>query len=172
MQTQTFNNEKSPDTKLFIKMVLDGWETHNARCKKMLEALTDEQLFSETAPGRNRGIYLAGHLLAVSDAMLPLLGFCDRLYPHLEQLFLSSPDRSVAELPSTVELKQYGDEINARLSYYINQLLPGEWFEKHTAVSDEDFALEPHRNRLNVMINRTNHMSYHLGQLAYLIKKE
>jgi len=36
------------------------------------------------------------------------------------------------------------------------------------AVSDEDFSKEPHRNKLNVIINRTNHMSYHLGQLILL----
>jgi hypothetical protein len=46
-----------------------------------------------------------------------------------------------------------------------------EWFNKHTAVSAEDFAKEPHRNKLNVIVNRTNHTSYHLGQLVYLVKK-
>jgi hypothetical protein len=32
-------------------------------------------------------------------------------------------------------------------------------------VSDEDFAKDPGRNRLAVVPSRTNHMSYHLGQI-------
>jgi hypothetical protein len=35
-------------------------------------------------------------------------------------------------------------------------------------VSPEDFAKEPHRNRLNVLISRTNHMANHIGQLLLL----
>ncbi|MEP7142494.1 MAG: DinB family protein [Ferruginibacter sp.] len=170
-QTQTFNNESSIDKKLFIKMVVDAWETYNKRFNKLLDSLTDEQLLSETAPGRNTGIYLAGHLVAVHDAMLPLLGFGEKLYPQLEQIFLSNPDKSGLEMPSINELKKYRDDVNAKLSVHINQLQPGEWFTKHASVSAEDFAKEPHRNKLNLVINRTNHLSYHLGQLAYLVKK-
>ncbi|MEO5890587.1 MAG: DinB family protein [Ferruginibacter sp.] len=171
MQTQTLTNEKSPDTKLFIKMALDAWETYNTRFNKLVDNLTDEQLLSEVSPGRNRGIYLLGHLVAVHDAMLPLFGFGEKLYPQLESMFLSSPDKSVKELPSISELKKYRDEINAKLSTHITQLQPEQWFEKHAAVSAENFAKEPHRNKLNLLINRTNHLSYHLGQLAFLVKK-
>jgi hypothetical protein len=42
------------------------------------------------------------------------------------------------------------------------------WFAKHNAVSAEDFAKEPHRNKLNVLITRTIHQGYHLGQMNYL----
>ena len=152
-------------------MVLDAWETYTKRFNKLLDTLTDEQLLSETAPGRNRGIYLVGHIVAVNDAMLPILGFGEKLYPQLEQVFLTNPDQSGLEMPSIGELKKYRDEINAKLSYHIGQLQPAEWFTKHEAVSTEDFAKEPHRNKLNILINRTNHLSYHLGQLAFLVKK-
>jgi hypothetical protein len=47
-------------------------------------------------------------------------------------------------------------------------LQPAEWFNRHTVVSEADFEKEPHRNKLNLLINRTNHLSYHLGQLIYL----
>jgi hypothetical protein len=50
----------------------------------------------------------------------------------------------------------------------INALTPDEWFQKHTAVTSEDFAKEPHRNRLNIVVTRTSHLSYHLGQLVLL----
>jgi hypothetical protein len=41
-----------------------------------------------------------------------------------------------------------------------------DWLKKHTAVSDEDFVKDPTRNRLAILMNRTNHASYHLGQAA------
>jgi hypothetical protein len=42
--------------------------------------------------------------------------------------------------------------------------------QKHTAVSDADFAKEPHRNRLSVVLNRAGHVQYHLGQLVWFKK--
>ncbi len=149
-------------------MVLDEWEKQNTRFNKLLDTLTHELLLSEVAPGRNRGIYLAGHLIAVNDAILPMLGFGEKLYPQLEKIFLASPDKSGLEMPSIDELKKYRDEINAELSHRIGRLQPEEWFTKHASVSTGDFAKEPHRNKLNILINRTNHLSYHLGQLAFL----
>jgi len=41
---------------------------------------------------------------------------------------------------------------------------------KHTSVSEEDFAKEPHRNRLNVLTTRTTHLASHYGQLIFLKK--
>ncbi len=35
-------------------------------------------------------------------------------------------------------------------------------------VSDEDFEKEPHRNKLNIIVTRTSHLSYHTGQLILL----
>src|SRR4051812_22953390 len=105
MQTQTQTTE-NVDTKVFIKMVLDAWQSHNKRFDKMLDSLTDEQLFAETAPGRNTGIYLAGHLVAIHDAMLPLLGFGEKLYPKLEEIFITEPDKSGLEMPSIAELRK------------------------------------------------------------------
>jgi hypothetical protein len=32
-------------------------------------------------------------------------------------------------------------------------------------------AKEPHRNRLNVLLGRMNHLSFHRGQLILLTKK-
>ena len=47
-----------------------------------------------------------------------------------------------------------------------------ELIEKSTAIlnnaTDEDFAKEPARNKLSVLLNRTNHLAYHLGQLRLL----
>ena len=39
-----------------------------------------------------------------------------------------------------------------------------QWLERHSSVSEEDFAKEPLRNRLAMMLSRTNHVSMHVGQ--------
>jgi hypothetical protein len=171
MQTQTANSGTTTQKTVFIKMALSAWDTYNGRVNKLLDTLTDEELLAETAPGRNRGIYLIGHLVAVSDGLFPILGFGERLYPELDKIFLESPDKPGTEMPSINELKQYWKNVNAMLADHISQGTEDEWFTRHNNVSEEDFAKEPHRNKLNIIINRTNHTSYHLGQLMYLGKK-
>ena len=106
MQTQTSLNENIPANSVLIKMVLDAWGVQNTRFNKLLDTLTEEELLSAVAPGRNSGIYLAGHLVAVNDAMLPLLGFGEKLYPQLETIFLSNPDHSGLGMPAIGELKK------------------------------------------------------------------
>jgi len=155
---------------LIIKMALDSWNTYVSRGDKLLNGLSDEQLEEEVAPGRNSGIYLLGHLTAVHDALFPLLGMGEKLYPLLEDIFLRNPDRSGIEKPSARELRDSWKEVNNKISEHFNQFTLDEWFQKHAAISNEDFEKEPHRNRLNVLLNRTNHLAYHLGQLVFLKK--
>ena len=159
------------NTALIIKSATDSWFQQISRIDKLMDSFTDEQLESEIAPNKNRGIYLLGHLAAVHDRMLPLLNFGDQLYPQLENIFLTNPDRAIIDIPLTSELRKYWKTVNEMLASYIDRLQPEEWLHKHTAVSEEDFKKEPHRNRLNVLLNRTNHASYHFGQLALLKKK-
>jgi DinB superfamily len=158
----------TPQQELFIKMVLLAWDGQNNNLHKFLASFTAEQLAKETAPGKNTGIYLLGHLIAVSDSMLPLLGFGERLFPALENVFIKSPDKSGLEKPSVTELKGYLQAVNAKLAEHFQSTTPVAWFGKHTVVSEEDFAKEPYRNKLNIIITRTHHMAYHLGQMALL----
>src|ERR1700722_10945583 len=151
-----------------VKVVLDMWNGRIKDANELIDGLTDEQLMTEVAPGRNRGVYLLGHLTAVHDRMLPLLDFEKQQYPQLNDIFLSKPDKAVAEIPSAKELRAYWKNVNTKLTNHFNKLTPDEWFQKHTSVSAEDFAKEPHRNRLNVVLGRTNHMSGHVGQLVFL----
>jgi hypothetical protein len=153
---------------LFVQMALMSWQTQNARVDDLLNKLPDEQLMNETAPGRNRGVYLLGHLAAVNDGLFKILGIAERLHPELDDVFLNTPDKAGQSMPTIEELKKYWKEINAALTDKFNTMQPQEWFEKHTAVSAEDFAKEPYRNKLNVLLNRTAHQSYHLGQMNYL----
>ena len=171
MSTSLTTNESAGTKTVFIKMALSAWDTYNARVNKLLDTLSDEQLTADTAPGRNSGIYLLGHLIAVNDGLFPILGFGERLYPQLDKVFVESPDKSGLEMPSLNELKGYWKKVNAKLTDHIIRMPEDEWFTRHTKVSEDDFAKEPHRNKLNIIINRTNHTSYHLGQLIYLAKK-
>ena len=160
-----------PQEELFIKMVLDAWHTQVRYADDLFNSLSDDQLLGEIAPGRNRGIYLLGHLTAVHDRMLPLLGLGDQRYPNLYKPFVESPDKTETELHSAEDLRNYWKETNNLLSEHFAKLSFTEWFQKHNAVSETDFAKEPHRNKLNVVINRTNHLANHLGQLLLLKKK-
>lgn len=153
---------------LFIKMVLDRWNGAIKNFEATLNALTDEQLQKEIAPGKNRGIYLLGHLVAVHDDMIVLLDMGDKLFPALNEPFIKSPDKSVADLPPAKELREAWNKMNETLAQKFNSMQPDDWFQKHTAVSAEDFEKEPHRNKLNIIITRTTHLTYHTGQIVLL----
>lgn len=157
---------------VFIKMVLDAWHTHIKRTDELFDSLSNDQLMQEIAPRRNRGIYLLGHLAAVHDRISPLLEIGNSLYPELWDPFVQKPDKEVTELPATQTLRGYFKKINMDLAGNISSLSHEAWFQKHTAVSVEDFAKEPHRNKLNIIVNRTNHLANHLGQLLLLKSKD
>ena len=158
------------EKQVIVKSVLDLWHSRIQAADNLFMALTDEQLQHEVAPGKNRGIYLLGHLIGVHDKMLSLLNFEEQLYPQLEGVFLSKPDKAVSEIPSASDLRLYWKNVNEKLATHFAHLKAEEWFEKHRSVSSEDFVKEPHRNRLNVVLGRTSHLAYHLGQLALLKK--
>jgi DinB family protein len=153
---------------LFVKMAMQGWQVNIRRADDLFNKLPEERFLKEVAPGRNTGIYLLGHLIAVHDRMLPLLGLGEVLYPQLEKPFLATPDKSGLDFPALPELKHYWAEVNKKLEEGFNTMSPEEWFQRHTAVPVEEFANEPHRNKLNILLNRTSHLSYHLGQLVLL----
>lgn len=151
-----------------LKMIFDRWNASIKSCDTLLDAISDEQLQKEIAPGKNRGIYLLGHLIAVHDDMLVLLDMGDKLYPELYEPFIKSPDKAISQLPAAAELRACWTNQCAVMKQKFDNLQPEAWFEKHTAVSAEDFAKEPHRNKLNIILTRTTHLQYHLGQLVLL----
>ena len=155
---------------ILVKMVLDAWYSKLKSGDVLFDQLSDEQLQNEVAPNRNRGIYLLGHLTGVHDMMLPLLNLGEQLYPQLKEGFIDQPDKSATEIVTASELRQYWKNVNAALENHFNKFGPDDWFQKHNSVSVEDFNQEPHRNKLNVLISRTNHLSYHLGQMVFLKK--
>jgi len=92
-----------------------GWKSNVERADKLFGALSPEQLEKEVAPGKNRLIYLLGHLAAVNDGLLPLLGIGERLHPEFDVMFLSNPDKSIQLTVSGQSLKGAWQEINRKL---------------------------------------------------------
>lgn len=162
------NNRYNMSNQLVNEMVLKSWFSTIRRTDKIFDSLSDEEMKNKVAPKRNRGIYLLGHLAAVHDMMLPLLGLGETQFPELTSTFIRTPDNAENEKFTVTELREYWKSANANLAKQFENLSMEDWLEKHTSVSDADFAKEPHRNRLNVILSRTNHLSYHLGQLTLL----
>jgi uncharacterized damage-inducible protein DinB len=151
-----------------IQQVVNAWTTQNKNVTDFFTKYPDEAYLKEVATGRNRAVYLLGHLIASNDGILPLFGIGEKLFPQYEDIFSKNPDKTVADIPSVVKLKADWEKLNTTLTDHFNKMTPADWFSKHTAVSEEDFAKDPLRNKLNVLIGRTNHQSYHRGQLNLL----
>lgn len=155
----------TPDQAL-AATALQAWRQQIERAQALFLPLTDAQLAAEIAPGKNRLVYLFGHLIAVHDGMLPILGIGPRLHPELDAPFLEGADRSAADLPSAADLRRLWTEVHDRLRVALDGFSAADWVQKHTVVSAADFASNPLRNRLAVLLNRTAHVAYHLGQCA------
>ena len=149
-----------------IATVVSSWKQIVNRLDERLTSLGDEQLQKQVAPNKNRLFYLFGHLTAVHDRMLPLLGIGERLHPELDEAYISNPDRSISDPFSAADLKHAWSEVNAAITSAVEKFSADDWLKKHTAVSDEDFSKDPTRNRLAVFLSRTNHASFHTGQMA------
>ncbi len=157
--------------KSLIDSALRGWKSNVEQAAKLFGSLSPEQLEQEVAPGKNRLIYLWGHLAAVNDRLLPLLGIGDRLHPEFDGMFISNPDKSVQLTVSGQSLKAAWQEINQKLWEGIAKLSASDWAQRHTAASEQDFEREPHRNRFGVLLGRTAHLAYHVGQAALAQRK-
>jgi len=149
---------------IFVALGLKTWNTQIDRADKLFGGLSSEEILREIAPGKNRLLYLWGHLTAVHDAMLPLLSLGERLHPEFDAAFVSNPDKSRADIPSHEQVRQAWNVVNPELRKGFDKMSWSDWVRKHSAVSEEDFAKDPSRNRFAILLSRTNHLSYHLGQ--------
>ncbi len=97
----------------YIALGLKVWKAQIERADKLFGSLSYEEVQREIAPGRNRLLYLWGHLTAIHDAMLPLLGLGERLHPEFDAAFVSNPDKSQAATPSHEQVRQAWNAVNA-----------------------------------------------------------
>src|SRR6266849_8509939 len=154
----------------YVALGLKMWKTQLERADKLFGSLSSEEVLREIAPGRNRLLYLWGHLTATHDAMLPLLGMGERLHPEFDVAFVSNPDKSQANIPSHEEVRQAWNVVNAELWKGFEKMSSSDWVQRHSAVSEEDFAKDASRNRFSILLSRTNHLSYHVGQAVLGLK--
>jgi len=153
-----------------VALGLKVWKSQIDRADKLFGTLSSEEVLQEIAPGRNRFLYLWGHLTAIHDAMLPLLGMGERLYPEFDAAFVSNPDKSQAAIPSHEQVRQAWTTVNGELLKGLEKMSWPDWLQRHAAVSEEDFAKDASRNRFSILLSRTNHLSYHLGQAVLGLK--
>ena len=156
-------------TRILVNMALKAWSQQVGRAEKFFDAQLDEDFSKEIAPGKNRISYLMGHLVASNDSMMTLFGFGPRLFPSYDDIFSKNPDRALPQPPVT-DVRVAWRELHSTLAKHFDSLTVNEWLDKHTAMTEEDLHNEPTRNKLSVMISRTNHVAYHMGQLV-LVKK-
>src|ERR1700736_4225631 len=119
--------------KSLIDSALRAWRFNVERAEELFGGLSPEQLEREVAPGKNRLIYLWGHLAAVNDRLLPFLGIGDRLHPEFDGMFISSPDKSVPLTVSGQSLKAAWQEINQNLREGFSKLSASGWGERKRA---------------------------------------
>jgi hypothetical protein len=155
----------------YVALALKVWKAQIERADKLFGSLSAEEVQREIAPGRNRLLYLWGHLTAIHDAMLPLLGLGERLHPEFDAAFVSNPDKVHAAAPSHEQVRQAWNTVNSDLRKGIEGMAWSDWLQRHTAVSEEDFAKDTSRNRFAVLLSRTSHLSYHLGQAVLGLSK-
>jgi len=110
--------------------------------------------------------YLLGHLTAVHDRMIATLRIGERLHSELDDAFIVKSDKTDLddELPAGA-LRKAWREVNDKLTAAMEKLSAEEWLERHDSVSPEDFAKQPERNRLAVLLSRTTHAAMHEGQM-------
>jgi hypothetical protein len=154
----------------YVALGLKVWKAQIEQAGKLFGNLSSEEVLREIAPGRNRLLYLWGHLTAIHDAMLPLLGLGERLHPEFDAAFVSNPDKSQAGIPSHDQVRRAWNVVNARLWEGFEKMSWSDWLGRHTAVSEEDFARDASRNRFAILLSRTNHLAYHLGQAVLGLK--
>jgi len=151
-----------------ITQVINNWKGQNKAVTSFINKYEDSAYLKEVAAGRNRAVYIFGHLIVASDNLLPMFGLGDPLFPSFSELFSKHPDRTFADIPTIAELRQSWETVNNTLTAHFDNMPITDWLSRHTRVSEEDFALDPLRNKLNVLISRTIHEGYHLGQLTLL----
>jgi hypothetical protein len=94
---------------LFVTTVVTSWRQIINRLDERLASLDDEQLQKQVAPNKNRLFYLLGHLTAVHDHMLPLLGIGERLHPELDEAYLTNPDQTTSDPLAAADLLNRND---------------------------------------------------------------
>jgi uncharacterized damage-inducible protein DinB len=161
---------ENQQTAQVIRQIINFWEANNKNITNFFNKHTNDVYAGQVAPGRNSGTYLLAHLVAVSDGLFTILGLGERIYPELE-IFVGESESNITYTANIVELKAKWETVNSKLAAAFAEKTPEWWLDRHMSVSEADFALDPNRNKLNVLLSRASHENYHRGQLVFLNEK-
>ncbi|TWV94727.1 DinB family protein [Chitinophaga pinensis] len=150
-----------------ISQVLRNWDNEVAHVNRMFNKYPDEIYMQQVAPGRNSAWYILGHLAATTDAMLPQSFAGELIYPDIAP-FLYTSEKTLSVKANIQYLRRCWVDITNHFSKETRRFSSSEWMQRHALTSQEDFARDPGRNRLNLLMSRTAHLRYHLGQIALL----
>jgi uncharacterized damage-inducible protein DinB len=135
----------------FSQIALHHWNSYNKRAAKTLEQLTDSKFNTEILPGGNTPSWILGHLAATHDHLFPLFGLGDLRYPELQEMYVHNHAHPQKTPFSKEELLKVWKDIDGQLDKVLSAYTAEQWLQPHTSVSEEDFAIEPHRNKLNAL---------------------
>ncbi|WPU94673.1 DinB family protein [Mucilaginibacter sabulilitoris] len=150
-----------------INQVLGFWQTNNNHISALFDKHADETYLERVAPGRNTGMYILGHLIAVSDDIFYTLGLGNTMFPELAK-YLGESEANIDHEYSIADLKNKWEAVNKKLMMDFSSQTTDWWLGRHMRVSEADFAADPSRNKLSVLLSRASHESYHGGQLIFL----
>ncbi len=149
-----------------IETCLLQWDTYNRLMQKMMDAVSVQDFNAPVVPNGNSPSWLFGHLADIDDKLLELFGIRSRLFPELEKIYHHERGTNQTGHLSKEELATKWKAITSELDRAFKAWSESDWMGRHTAVSEEDFKKEPHRNKLNVILGRVSHKASHLGQVA------
>ena len=153
-----------------LDICLLQWDTYNRRIQKTLETISEDNFRASIVTGGNSPSWLMGHLADTDDVLLELFGIRKRMFPELATLYHHERGTNQTGHLTKEELKAKWNSILNELDLAFKSMRESDWLGRHMAISEEDFAKEPHRNKLNVLLSRVTHKASHLGQMAMQAK--
>lgn len=150
-----------------INQLLGQWNKDVAAMTAIFEREAASNGANEIAPQKNSVMYLLGHMTAVHDRLVEALDAGERTCADLDKQFLEDADSKAANADYRQLLDRW-KAVSDRVSGIFSGQTVADWMKRHHYVSDADFAKEPHRNRLAILISRLAHLNTHLGQLKLL----
>lgn len=150
-----------------IEQLLEVWENKIKETTEIFELLGERRAMKPVAPGKNRLIYLLGHLLVIHDGIFETLEVGKRRYTHYDDLFLT-PQHPANVYPPYGLLLQQWIALNETLIFQLRYISPDEWLSKQHYISEMDFILQPNKNKFYGFQCLTGHLFHHLGQLALI----
>ncbi len=154
------------EKQIAIKMITDNWNVMVSKVNNIVNTYTDDELELPVAPEKNKVKWIIGHLAAVNDLTLSILGVSEVTNPKQANRFTKTPFNKAQNLISIKEIKEYWFKTSELINSGTKKFSANDWFQKHNSITAEEFVKEPHRNKLNVLMGRANHISHHIGQMS------